>query len=58
VVDAPMSRTIFETYVEILLAPTPNKGYVVILDNLAAHKSLLAEQLIPNRGTWILFLPP
>jgi transposase len=58
VVDAPMNRDIFETYVETLLAPTLSKGDVVIMDNLAAHKSPRAEQLIRDRGAWILFLPP
>src|SRR5215467_13026600 len=43
VVDRPMNRRIFETYVETQLAPTLSPGDVVILDNLAAHKSTTAE---------------
>jgi hypothetical protein len=39
VIDAPMDRRIFETYVETQLAPTLQPGDVVILDNLPAHKS-------------------
>ena len=58
VVKAPMNRCIFETYVEKELAPTLDKGDVVILDNLAAHKSKAAEKAIKARGAWILFLPP
>jgi transposase len=58
VVDAPMNRDIFEAYVETQLAPTLSKGDVVIMDNLSAHKSPKAEQLIRARGAWILFLPP
>jgi transposase len=58
VIDRPMNRRIFETYVETQLAPTLSKGDVVILDNLAAHKSSKAEALIKARGAWILFLPP
>lgn len=58
VIDAPMNRRIFETYVETQLAPTLEKGDVVIMDNLAAHKSLRAEKAIQARGAWILFLPP
>jgi transposase len=58
VVDAPMNRRIFETYVETQLAPTLAKGDVVILDNLAAHKSPAAEKTIRAKGAWILFLPP
>lgn len=58
VIDRPMNRRIFETYVETQLAPTLSKGDVVILDNLAAHKSSKAEALIKARGAWMLFLPP
>ncbi|MER9600313.1 IS630 family transposase [Mesorhizobium sp. M0244] len=58
VIDTPMNRRIFETYVETQLAPTLAKGDVVILDNLAAHKSPAAEAAIRARGAWLLFLPP
>lgn len=58
VIDAPMNRRIFETYVETQLVPTLNGGDVVIMDNLAAHKSKAAEKAIKARGAWILFLPP
>ena len=39
VIDAPMNRRIFETYVETQLAPTLSKGDVVILDNLPPTKA-------------------
>ena len=58
VIDAPMNRAIFEVYVETQLVPTLRKGDVVILDNLAAHKSPVAEQAIRSTGAWLLFLPP
>ena len=58
VIDAPMDRRIFETYVETQLAPTLEPGDVVILDNLPAHKSAAAETAIRAKGAWILFLPP
>lgn len=57
VVDRPMNRQIFETYVETQLAPTLAKGDVVILDNLPAHKSLAAEKAVRAKGAWFLFLP-
>jgi len=57
VVDQPMNRQIFDTWVLTQLAPTLSKGDVVILDNLAAHKSPAAEQAIRDRGAWLLFLP-
>ena len=36
VVDQPMNRQIFDTYVETQLAPTLQPGDVVILDNLSS----------------------
>ena len=58
VIDAPMDRTIFETYVRTQLVPTLQEGDIVILDNLPAHKSPAAEQAIRERGAWLMFLPP
>jgi len=58
VIDAPMDRRIFETYVETQLAPTLRPGDIVIADNLPAHKSPAAEKAILAKGAWLLFLPP
>ena len=58
VINAPMDRRIFDTYIEQELAPTLEKGDVVIMDNLAAHKSRKAEKMTRDKGAWILFLPP
>lgn len=58
VVNQPMNRRIFETYVETQLAPTLQKGDVVIMDNLSSHKSPKVEEAIRARGAWVLFLPP
>lgn len=57
-IDRPMTREIFETYVETQLAPTLEPGDVVILDNLPGHKSEKAKQILKERGAWFLFLPP
>jgi transposase len=58
VIDGPMTRQIFETYVETQLAPTLSPGDGVILDNLPAHKSEKAAQCLKQKGAWFLFLPP
>jgi transposase len=58
IVDRPMNREMFELYVETQLAPTLEAGDVVILDNLAAHKSAKAEAILRECGAWFLFLPP
>ena len=50
VIDAPMDRRIFETYVETQLAPTLENGDIVIMDNLPAHKSTIAEKAIRERA--------
>lgn len=49
---------IFDTYVETQLAPQIKAGDVVILNNLAAHKSQKAESILRAKGAWFLFLPP
>ena len=56
-VDAPMNKARFETYVETQLAPTLAPGDVVILDNVAFHKSERAAELVRQRGAWLLHLP-
>ncbi len=38
--------------------PAAWKGGVVILGNLAVHKSKKAAQLLKEKGAWFLFLPP
>lgn len=58
VLDGAMNRAAFETYVEVELAPTLKQGDIVILDNLPAHKSEKAKQLLREKGAWFLFLPP
>ena len=58
VIDQPMNRRIFETYVETQLGPTLKRGDMVILDNLPGHKSEKAKAILKERGAWFLFLPP
>jgi transposase len=58
VLNGPMNREAFDLYVETQLAPTLHQGDVVILDNLAAHKSERAAKALKARRAWFLFLPP
>ena len=58
IIDAPMNRARFETWVETQLAPELEPGDVVILDNVAFHKSQRAAELVRQRGAWLLPLPP
>jgi transposase len=47
----------FEAYVEHLLAPTLEKGQVVVLDGLGAHRPQRIRELIEARGADLVFLP-
>ena len=58
VIDGAMNREFFDLYVETQLAPTLHKGDVVILDNLATHRSPKAAAILKDIGAWFLFLPP
>ncbi len=58
VIKGAMNRTAFDTDIETQLAPTLNRGDIVILDNLAVHKSPRAAQCLKEKGAWFLFLPP
>jgi transposase len=58
VIDQPMNRALFDAYIETQLAPTLRCGDVVILDNLASHKSEKAAKILKAHGAWFLFLPP
>lgn len=57
VINGPMNKAAFETYIETQLAPSLNEGDVVILDNLSSHRSKRAAQLLKEKGCWFLFLP-
>lgn len=57
VIDGPITGPAFEAYIETQLAPTLASGDVVILDNLAVHKSKKAAQCLRQKGAWFLFLP-
>src|SRR5690554_5736727 len=58
VLSGPMNRVRFETYVDTQLAPTLNRGDVIILDNLSSHHSPKAAETLRDVGAWFLFLPP
>jgi len=58
VLSGAMDRDAFDTYVEQVLAPELEPGTVLILDNLAVHKSEKAAQILRDHGCWLLHLPP
>jgi transposase len=58
VIDGPINRLAFETYVEKVLVPELRRGDVVITDNLPGHKGQRVRQLIEAAGATLLYLPP
>ncbi|WP_294929148.1 transposase [uncultured Paracoccus sp.] len=57
-IDGAMTREMFDTYVETQLAPAPGAGDMVILDNLAAHKSEKAKAALRRLDALFRFPPP
>ncbi len=57
VIDGAMNGDAFEQYIETQLAPTLEKGDVIVADNLSAHKRDSIRRAIERRGAWLLFLP-
>ena len=54
-----MDSDAFERSIETQLAPTLQKGVVVVVfDNLPAHECDDARRAVERRGAWLLFLPP
>jgi transposase len=47
----------FEAYVEHFLAPSLEKGQVVVLDGLGAHRTQKVRELIEERGADLVVLP-
>jgi transposase len=57
VVDGPMTRATFLTYLEHCLKPTLKRGDIVIIDNLPAHKGDAVQKVIKTARARLLYLP-
>jgi transposase len=58
VIDGPINRLAFETYIGKALLPELRKGDVVVMDNLPGHKGPRVRHLIEAAGAELLYLPP
>jgi transposase len=58
VLDGPIDRAAFETYVAKVLVPELAKGDIVVMDNLSSHKGPRVRELIEAAGASLLYLPP
>ena len=56
-VEGATTATVFEAYVEEVLAPGLRAGQIVVMDNLSAHKGERIRDLVEARGCQLLYLP-
>ncbi len=58
VLDGAMNGAAFKAYTEQLLAPSLERGYIVIMDNLSSHKVTGVREAITAVSAYLLYLPP
>jgi transposase len=57
-VEGATTARVFETYVEKVLVPSLERGQIVVMVNLGAHRPKRIGELIEQRGCELLYLPP
>jgi transposase len=57
-VDSATDAEVFQTYVRKVLVPTLRPGDIVVLDNLAPHRSPAVGKAISSAGARVEYLPP
>jgi transposase len=57
ILEGSADGTVFELYIEQILAPSLQAGHIVILDNLSTHIGEKVRHAIEARGCQLLFLP-
>jgi len=58
VFDGPINGSSFLAYIQQCLAPTLQRGDVVVMDNLASHKGRAVRATLRSVGAKLFFLPP
>jgi len=58
VLDGPINRDAFETYVDKVLVPELRPGDIVVMDNLSSHKGPKVREMIEAAGAQLRYLPP
>jgi len=58
VLDQPIDKASFLTWVRQFLVPTLRPGDIVVMDNLGSHKNPAVRQAIREAGARRIFLPP
>ena len=57
-IEAATDGDIFQAYLEEVLCPQLERGDIVVMDNLSAHKVSGVRELLENAGAELLYLPP
>lgn len=57
-VEGATDGEVFRVWTEQVLCPTLEKGDVVVMDNLGAHKVSGIREAIEGRGAKLIYLPP
>ena len=58
VLEGAADTLVFHAYVQQVLGPTLRKGDIVVMDNLAVHKTPVVVKAIESTGAAVRFLPP
>jgi transposase len=58
VLDGPINREAFETYVDKVLVPELRPGDIVVMDNLSSHTGPKVRRMIEAAGVQLRYLPP
>ena len=58
VIEGSTNATVFRTYLQEVLCPTLERGQVVVMDNLSAHKGARVRELIEQNGCELVYLRP
>jgi transposase len=58
VIDRPVKREIFESWVEKAVVPELRAGDIVVMDTLDSHKGPRVRALIEATGAGLRYLPP
>ncbi len=57
-IESPTDCDVYLAFAEHVLSPQLQRGHMVILDNLGAHKVDSVRRSIESRGATVLYLPP
>ena len=57
-VDGPTDTAVLVSFIREVLAPRLRRGDILVMDNLAVHKTLSVREAVKRAGARLLYLPP